>query len=218
MRKSVAAIAVSASVLSGAAAGAMWFTPQLSGAQEDETTTEADESTATDEHAAAHRERLAEILAPLVEDGTITQAQADAVIAALDEAGPIGRGHRGGPHGFRAGLDALADLGLTAEIIRAGFEDGQTLAEIATANGVEVQAVIDALVAEANERIDQAVADGRIDETEAEEKKAEAVERITEMVNSEPPVGGRGFGPGGHRHGFGADDTADETTSTTTES
>ena len=50
------------------------------------------------------------------------------------------------------------------------------------------QAVIDALVAEANERIDNAVEDGRIDEAEAAERRAELTERITTLVNEGFPT------------------------------
>ena len=39
--------------------------------------------------------------------------------------------------------------------LRDALRDGTTLAELATQNGVEPQAVIDALVAEATERIDR---------------------------------------------------------------
>jgi hypothetical protein len=135
---------------------------------------------------------LEEALAPLVEDGTLTQAQVDAVVETLEAARPVfdgdrgRRGHWGGP-GLVAGrhsLDTAAEaIGISEDDLRAALEDGQTLAEIAEAHGVDAQAVIDALVGEATDRLDEAVADGRLDETEAEERRAEITERITEMVN-----------------------------------
>jgi hypothetical protein len=45
--------------------------------------------------------------------------------------------------------------------------------------------VIDALVADATARLDEAVADGRLDADRAEEIKADLVERITAKVNGE---------------------------------
>ena len=62
-------------------------------------------------------------------------------------------------------------------------------------------AVVDALVAEANEHIDEAVAEGRIAAEDAAEVKANAAERITDMVNGEFEPRGRGFGPGSRGSG-----------------
>ena len=74
-------------------------------------------------------------------------------------------------------VDALGDW----------LQNGGTLAEIATENGVEPSAVIDVMVADANERIDEAVENDRIDAAEADEKRAEAEERITALVNEGRP-------------------------------
>ena len=107
------------------------------------------------------------MLQALVDDGTLTSAQLDAVVSALDAAGPMrgempggfgdhgGRGDHGrGGRGF--GLDAAATaLGLTADELRTELEGGSTIAEVAQANGVEVQAVIDAMVAEADSAADR---------------------------------------------------------------
>ena len=112
--------------------------------------------------------RLGEVLKPLVDDGTITQDQADKVIAAIVAArpagGPDGGGHRGfggggpgGPGGLIGkGLDVVATtLGITNDEVIAGLKDGKTLAELATANGKTAQDVIDAIVAEATTRINR---------------------------------------------------------------
>jgi polyhydroxyalkanoate synthesis regulator phasin len=145
---------------------------------------------------------LRESLQELVDAGTITADQADAVTAHLvenrPERGEFGEGHgpgghRGGPGMFGRGVasEALTDLlGIDAEELHTQLHDGATLAEIAQAQGVEVQAVIDELVAEVTERIDNAVEDGRIDQAEADEKLAEAEARITDMVNNGRPERG----------------------------
>ncbi len=106
-----------------------------------------------------------------------------------DGRGPGGH-HRG------EGLQAAADaIGITPEALRTELEGGSTIAEVAAAHDVEVQAVIDALVAEATARIDQAVADGRLDADRAEEMKANLVERITARVNGERPTHDDGNAP-----------------------
>jgi hypothetical protein len=129
-------------------------------------------------------------LSGLVEDGTLTQAQVDAVEQALEAARPErgpGFGHHGGPFGHflrGPGLDDAAEaIGIEMDELMQSLRDGQTLAQIAEANGVEPQAVIDAMVAAAQERIDAAVAAGRLDDAEAAERTADVTQRITELVN-----------------------------------
>lgn len=130
--------------------------------------------------------RLAEVLAPLVADGTLTQAQADAVVAALIDAGPVrGPGH--GHHGRRfARLETVAEvLGITVRELRTQLHSGMSIAEVA---GDQTQAVIDALVTEATARIEQAVTDGRLTREEADERLAELPEKVAEKVNEVRPV------------------------------
>jgi len=110
------------------------------------------------------------------------------------------RHHRG------AGLEAAAEaLGMTVGELRDALDEDTSIADVAAERGVDVQTVIDAMVAEATERIDEKVADGDIDAERAETLKAELAERITAAVNGERPAFGR-FGPGGpgrHGHRFG---------------
>ena len=55
--------------------------------------------------------------------------------APADDAGRPGFGHHGGEQ-----LSVAAEaIGITEEELRAALEDGQTIAEVATANGVEVE-------------------------------------------------------------------------------
>jgi len=110
------------------------------------------------------------------------------------------RHHRG------AGLDAAADaLGMTVEELRDALDADTSIADVAGERGVDVQTVIDAMVAEATARIDEKVADGDIDAERAETLKAGLTERITAVVNGERPAFGRGGpgGPGRHGHRFG---------------
>lgn len=103
-----------------------------------------------------------------------------------DRGGP---GGPGGPHRGRGpGLEAAAEaIGITTDELRTGLQDGSSIADVAAANDVDVQTVIDALVTEATTHLDEAVADGRLTEEEATERKADLEERITAHVNGERP-------------------------------
>jgi polyhydroxyalkanoate synthesis regulator phasin len=146
-----------------------------------------------------------------VEDGRLTEEQG-AELKERIESGetPLifpGFGHHGfggGPHGHFGGLDAAADyLGVTEAELREQLRDGKTLAEVAEDEGKAGAGLVDAMVASAEEKIDQAVEDGRLTEERATELKQQLEERITDLVNGElrgRPFGGfghRGFGPGG---------------------
>jgi polyhydroxyalkanoate synthesis regulator phasin len=152
----------------------------------------------TDSTTAADRVR--EALTGLVEDGSITEEQADEVATTLSEAGLA----RGGHHGGRLGLEAAASaLDMSEEELRTALEpEGTSLADVAEAQDVDVDTLVDALVQAEEERIAQAVEDGRLPQEEADERLADLEERVTERVNS-ADLGGRGHH--GHR-GPGAGD------------
>lgn len=150
-------------------------------------------------------------LAPLVEDGTISQAQADAVATALAEG--MRRGPGGG-RGFRAIQQVAEFLELSDDELKAAIEEYDTIAEIAEANGSSADEVVAYLLDQLEEHLATAVDDGRLTQDEADERLADAEEHLTEMVNSdipERPLGGRGpggRGPGGrgiHTPGTGGD-------------
>jgi len=110
--------------------------------------------------------------------------------------GGFGGGGPGGPGERGPGLNAAAEaIGITVEDLRTAVRGGDTIAEVAAANDVDVQTVIDALVAEATTRVDAAVADGELTEAKAVERKADLVEHITAMVNGERPEGFGSHGP-----------------------
>lgn len=194
MRKQLAIVGLGAGLIGGGAAG-LAFTggTGLASAQTETTApTPADNSTTTDTAPNDRPDRtakLTEALAPLVTDGTLTQAQADKVVETLNAAGALGDGHgrggRGGP-----GLDAAATaLGLTADELRTEMQDGSTIAEVASEKGVDLTTVTDAMLAEKKERLAEAVASGKITQEEADERIASAPERITARVNGEAPEG-----------------------------
>ncbi len=144
-----------------------------------------------------------------VDNGRITQEQADEQVAQMEEhmlealesgswfsTGP-GMG-RGGPRGRQGGLrlETLSEtLGLTVEEVQEALADGQTVAELAEAQGVALADIVDALIAPMVERIQQAVDDGRITQEQADEQIAQMEEHMLEALES----GGMGGMPGGFR-------------------
>lgn len=157
---------------------------------------------------------ILDALSNLVDEGTIDQSQAEAVAEHLaSQRGPRD-GFRGKGGHFGAGLGGLTELlGVTAEELRTALSEGQSLADIAAANGSSVDEVVGHLLGELEAKLDEAVEQGRLDADEAAEKLAGAEERITEMVNgtferpSRDRFDGRGFGDRGFdrggRGGFG---------------
>jgi hypothetical protein len=162
-------------------------------------------------------EVIANALAGLVEDGTITQEQADRVADTLDERLPDrGPGGLGGPghHGVLLGFEAAAEeLGLTREELHEQLSGGATLAEIAEEQGVNVDDLVTALVAAAEQGLAAAVEDGRIDQQRADEIAGDLEDRIRTSVEEglpDPPDGRRFGGPGPWSDRDGADEESTE--------
>ena len=169
-------------------------------------------------------DRIKDALTGLVDDGTISQDQADAVAQTLDESLPQGRGGgsggRGGFGGGRGGLGggfggghggglrgldtAATTLGVTRDELRTALEGGKSLADVAADEGVQEQVLVDALVAQAQERLTGHAEDPGLTDAQVAERKAEITERITALVERQGlPVGG------GHR-GSGRDKDDDD--------
>lgn len=193
IKRSVAITAIAASTFGGVAAGAAFFTPVIAGAQDD--AVEA-------EQAAPERgERISEALQVLVDDGTLTEAQRDAVVETLKNARPDRGEFREplGQRGPRVAGEIAEILGLEGNEIREALRNGSSIAELAEAQGIESADVVDAIVARAEERLDTAVENGRIDDTQAAEMLTRTAERAEDLVNGEIEFGGRR----GHHRGFG---------------
>ena len=72
--------------------------------------------------------------------------------------------------GYRGTMpDILAEaLGMTTEELYAALSDGQTIAELAEAQGVEMDALVEALIAPRVEQLAQAVTDGYLTQEQAD--------------------------------------------------
>lgn len=175
MRRILAPVAITAAIAGGA--GAMAFAPGFAGAQSAGTTTQPDDVTVEGDGRARP---LADALATLVENGTLTQAQADEVLAALRDALPRPRRHR---PAAKVELSAAAEyLGMDLAEVHAALHDGRTLASLVdgdeTADGL-----VAAMVATAGEQLDRAVGDGKLTEERAAEVRSHLEERLTTFVH-----------------------------------
>lgn len=136
-------------------------------------------------------EEIKDALSGLVSDGTLTQNQADEVAETL---GDSDLGHHHGPPRGRLEPQTLADaLGISVDQLRAAVEQGQTLAQVAEAEGIGRDDLVEKLVAAAEAKLDEEVSAGRLTEAEADELRGDLTGRIGESVD-EP----FGRGQGGH--------------------
>jgi hypothetical protein len=163
-------------------------------------------------------EALTDHVDEAVEEGRLSEEEGERLKERIDS-GVVpffgGFGERGPWLGADPGLESAASyLELSETDLRERLRDGETLAEIAEDEGKSVDGLVDALVADASERIDDAVADGRLDEERAARLKAELEEHVRELVDGEHrmlgPFGrrlrpdgfpGRGSGPPWRFHG-----------------
>jgi hypothetical protein len=157
-----------------------------------------------------------------LEDGRITEEQAEELKSRIESGdmppflgpglffgGPKGDGERGlgfGPGlGFHFGekLDAAAEyLGITDEELREALQSGKSLAEIAEEQGKSLDGLKDALVAEAQTRLDEAVADEKLTREHADRILERLREGIDDLVNASGENRFR-FHFRGHGPGFG---------------
>lgn len=145
--------------------------------------------------------RIASNLAGLVSDGTLTQDQADKVASTLAGKMPAGGGHggrggepgRGGMGGGMAGLSSAATaIGVTEDALRTQLEAGRSVADVARAEGVSEQTVINAIVADIKAHFAAEIASGEHTQAEVDARLADLTARVTSMVETQglPQRGG----------------------------
>lgn len=95
-------------------------------------------------------------------------------------------------------LDIVADLtGLSTEEVAAKRADGESIADIAAAEGVDADAVVDAALDVRTERLDALVADDTITQEQADEMLERMTDRLSDRITStETGPNGSGFGKG----------------------
>jgi hypothetical protein len=131
----------------------------------------------------------------LVQNKTITQDQENAVIQAL-RAALAGKGQGRLRTRIVGGMVKVAanKIGVQPSDLVQARRNGQSVADVATAHGVNPSDVVNAIVAAVNHRIDQAVAKGRLSQDQANALKPTVPLLATKFVNAK---GGHGARAGG---------------------
>lgn len=180
LKKTVASITLGAVLTGGAITAAAVGLGGFAGAQT------GSDPTATVESEGGQRDpgaRLDAALAPLVADGTLTQAQADAVSQTLLAAAAE---HQEGRQQRRAELlDAAAEyFGMSSEELSTAWQSGQSLADIAADAGRTREELVDTLVGAIGAKAEAAAAAGTITDDQAQrivERAPQLVERLVDV-------------------------------------
>lgn len=145
-----------------------------------------------------------------VEAGRLTQKQADAIKAAREKSGRVlgpmrgsMRGKRFGPgggaaSGMRHGLlgDIAEALGTTPAELFESLRSGESVADIAKANGTSLARVRSAVETALKTRLDKAVKDGDLTQKQADAVLERAGEKL-EAIEAGKPLRMRRLAPGG---------------------
>jgi hypothetical protein len=130
-------------------------------------------------------------------DGSLTEAQAERLLARLPDA--LDRAmyftHAGPRAGVRVAVGGVHQLiastadatGLSRLEIWQALDDGQTLADLAAANGSSADDVIAAALAATSDRLDTAVERGRLSDDQASVLRDRAAESYASLVNETLP-------------------------------
>ena len=124
-------------------------------------------------------------------NGEITEEQAAQIRERIESGeGRFGPGHgRPGHNGCQRIVYQVAEIiGVAAGDVASALEQGETLAQIAEANGVSAEELAAALLSNLQEHLARAVEAGKIDQARADEKLANSAERIELAINNEGPL------------------------------
>ena len=122
----------------------------------------------------------------------------------MPKMGPGGFGFVFGLPGVHDALDPIAKaLGISTDELQNDLKNGQSIADIAKAQNVDLSKVVDAVMTEVQGRLDQMVKDNKLSQDQADRIEARLKERITDALNHGLPQGLGGFGfrfHGGRSH------------------
>ena len=159
-----------------------------------------------DEYDAAVEQARDQVVDQALDEGWLTEEQAERMQERFEE-GPGHRGMGGGfmraPRGFMGHGDsslvgvAAEALDMSVEDLHAQLMDGKSIAEVAEAEGVDTQEIIDAYLAQLEESLTQSVEDGKITQNQADWMLEQAAERAPEQLEN----AFEGRFPGGKRPG-----------------
>lgn len=205
-KKTVLAVAITTVALTAGSFGTAMASPKSGHVTK---TSVRSVATSVDANKSGGAERLTALLSALVTKGTITQAQADAVLAAQAAAKAEHEANKGAREAGKSMAKPIkgelltlisTTVGLDTATVTTRIKAGESLAAIA---GVKKDALVAALVADHNKRIDAAVTAGTVTAAQATILKSNVVAHVTKMVEATPaPLfrGGKG-GKGGKMGG-----------------
>jgi hypothetical protein len=141
----------------------------------------------------ALKQALSDRVDAAVAAGRVTKAEGDALKARIqsNDFPLFGGPHHGFGHfGFIGRLESAAGyIGITEAQLRTELEGGKSLAQVAKAHGKSVDGLIDALVAAAKGKLDDAVSAGRLTKAQETEMLSVLKDRITSAVNNTGHLG-----------------------------
>ena len=206
MKKVIAAV----SIITALGAGAFLLNAVLpagassSSVFQTSSTDSTSSSSATDPGAPKCREpgaRFKDVLDGLVQNGTITQDQEDKIIQAFKDAAPANKpdkhpgmgplGRRGRGFGGRI-LEGMVDvsakaIGVQPSDLTTELKSGKSVADVANEHKVDPQTVVQAIVDAGNQKIDEAVTNGKLTSTQADKIKSHLPEAAAKFVNHTRP-------------------------------
>jgi len=136
--------------------------------------------------------KVKKLVAGVALAGALTVGTAGVAVAAdgsgtgtTTPSGQAARRHPGIRAEVRRGtIKVVTDtLGVSRQELRDALKGGQTLSDYATSLGKNPQTVVDALTKAADSRIDQLLANGKIDQQRADTMKSKLPDRIDKLMN-----------------------------------
>jgi hypothetical protein len=162
-----------------------------------------------EEYDAAVEQAQDRVVDEALDEGWLTEDQAEMLRWRMDQAPGFGmrgmdKGFGGFEHGMfghRNNLISIAadqlDMSLTDLLTE--LQDGKSIADVAAEKGVDTGAIVDAYLAELKTDLDEAVAEGRITQNQADYSLEQAEERAVDQLSN---TWEGGFRDHGHRGGM----------------
>lgn len=149
------------------------------------------------------------VVGDAVTEGWLTEDQAEMLQWRMEQAPGLGmRGMgKGMPrfemHGMFGPGDNLIsvaadELDMSQTDLLTALQDGKSIADVAEEQGVEPQAIVDAYLDQLAEDLNEAVADGRITQKQADYQLEQVRERVTDRLDNTWMYGPGEFGGRGH--------------------
>jgi polyhydroxyalkanoate synthesis regulator phasin len=161
-----------------------------------------------DEYEAAVEKARDQVVDEALTEGWLTEEQAELLQWRMDRAPSVqmpgisrgmrelGRGLMGGGDGLLSIAAGELDMSLTD--LLAELEDGKSIADVAEEKGVNIQVIVDAYLAQIQENLDEAVAEGNMTQTQANYRLQQAEERVSDLIDN---AGLGGLRDGGRHRG-----------------